>query len=130
MWIIQVSFIIWCKVTQCASSRYFKKLYLSTFDILLLTWTKKHLRRNKQLTNLVHSNVKTYRPFWASAIVSRVFLGRKIQKLYLFEIIKLTHFSQLHVNVFLWINKQLINLEYNDMKNLTYILISCKCVQN
>ena len=81
MWIIQVSFVIWCKVTKCASSRNFEKLYLSTFDRLLLNWTKNHLRRNKQLIKLVHNNVKTYRPFWTAAIVSRVCLRRKIHKL-------------------------------------------------
>ena len=53
-----------------------------------------------QIIKLVHNNVKTCRPFSAAAIVSRVCLRRKIQKLYLFEIITLTHFSQLHVKVF------------------------------
>ena len=126
MWIIQLPFIIWCKGTKCASSR---NIFRSTFYILLITWTTKHLRRNKELIKLVRNNVKTCRPFSAAAIVSRVCFRRNIQKLLSLRDNHIdSFFTPTRIN-FLWIYKQLINLDYDDMKNLTYILIICKCVQ-
>ena len=60
---------------------------------------------------------RTLLPFWASALVPSVCLLTMIQKLYFCE----------------RTNKELINLLYNDVKNLTSILSFCigpKCVSN
>ena len=47
----------------------------------------------------------------------------KIQNVYLWEIIIFDLFSYNSTKCYIRINKQLINLVYNDMKNLTYSLI-------
>ena len=54
----------------------------------------------------------------------------KIQNVYLWEIITFDLFSYNSTKCYIRINKQLINLVYNDMKNLTYSLICFNCVQS
>ena len=62
--------------------------------------------------------------------MSRVCLQWKIQIVYLWEIITIDLFSYNSTKCYIRINKQLINLVYNDMKNLTYSLICFNCVQS
>ena len=54
----------------------------------------------------------------------------KIQNVYLWEIITFDLFSYNSTKCYIRINKQLINLVYNDMKNLTYSLICFNGVQS
>ena len=62
-------------------------------------------------------------------MVSRVYFDTKIQNLYLCETITFSKFCATPHKCYMQINKQLVKLVYDDMKNLTYSLISCKCVQ-
>ena len=71
---------------------------------------------------------RTSRIFWSAAIVSKFCLQRKIEKHYMCDIITFNLFHSNSTKCYMRINKQLNNLVYNDMKNLTYILISCNIV--
>ena len=60
----------------------------------------------------------TENEFWAAAKLSTVWLQRKIQNVYLWEIITFDLFSYNSTKCYLQIHKQLVNLVYNDVKNL------------
>ena len=70
---------------------------------------------------------KTYHPFSAAAM-SRVSSKKDPNALSLRDI-QIDSFFTTTRKCFLQINLQLINLDYDHMKNFTYILISCKCFQ-
>ena len=72
--------------------------------------------------------MKTCRPFSGAAIVSRVFSKKYLKALSLRDNDIDKFFTTTRI-CFLRIYKQMIKLGYDDMKNLTYILIVCKCVQ-
>ena len=72
--------------------------------------------------------MKTCRPFSGAAIVSRVFSKKYLKALSLRDNDIDKFFTTTRI-CFLRIYKQMINVDYDDMKNLTYILIICKCVQ-
>ena len=84
------------------------------------------MRINKQRIKLVYNNVKnlTY-----ILICSRVYFDTKIENLYLCETITFIKFCATPHQCYMQINKQLVKLVYNDMKNFTHILNSCNCVQ-
>ena len=63
-------------------------------------------------------------------MVSRVYFETKIEKLYLCEIITLHKFCASPLKCYMRINKQLIILVYNDVKNLKWILRCCKGVHS
>ena len=73
---------------------------------------------------------RTENEFWAAAKVSTVWLQWKIQNVYLWEIITFDLFSYNFTKFYLRIHKQLVNLVYNDVKNLAYILICSNGVQS
>ena len=81
---------------------------------------------NKQRIKLVYNNVKnlTY-----LLICSRVYFDTKIENLYLCETITFIKFCATPHQCYMQINKQLVKLVYKDVKNFTYILISCNYVQ-
>ena len=63
-------------------------------------------------------------------MVSRVYFETKIEKVYLCEIITFNKFCASPLKCYKGINKQLIILVYNDVKNLKWILSCCKCVHS
>ena len=56
-------------------------------------------------------------------MVSRVYFEAKIEKLYPCEIFTFNKFCATPRKCYMWINKQLIKLVYNDVKNLSYSLM-------
>ena len=105
-----------------------ENLYLCetiTFRKFCATPHKCYMQINKQLVKLVYNDVKNFR---LAAIVSKFFLQTKIEKHYICDIITFNLFHSNCTKCYMRINKQLNNLVYNDMKNLTYILISCNSV--
>ena len=73
---------------------------------------------------------RTWHKFWSSPTVSRVYFETKIANLYLCEIITFNKFCASPLKCYMRINKQLIILVYNDVKNLKWILSCCKCVHS
>ena len=63
-------------------------------------------------------------------MVSRVYFEAKIEKLYPCEIFTLNKFCATPHKCYMWINKQLIKLVYNDVKNLAYSLMCSNGVQS
>ena len=96
---------------------------------LQLTTPKCYLRISKQLINLVYNDMKilTYILICSNGVQSVFWY--KFEKLYLCEIITFNKFCATPHKCYMRINKQLIKLVYNNVKNFTYISISWNCVQ-
>ena len=63
-------------------------------------------------------------------MVSRVYFEVKIEMLFLCEIITFNKFCATPHKCYMRINKQLIKLVYNDVKNLAYSLMCSNGVQS
>ena len=100
-----------------------------TFNLFCSNSTKCYLRISEQIINLVYNDMKnlTY-IFVGSNRVHSVFDTRS-KSFYLCEIIAFNKLCAIPHKCRMRRNKQLIKLVYNNMKNFTYILISCNCVQ-
>ena len=61
---------------------------------------------------------------------SRVYFEAKIEKLYPCEIFTFNKFCATPQKCYMWINKQLIKLVYNDVKYLAYSLMCSNGVQS
>ena len=101
-------------------------------DSFFTTTRKCFQRINMQLITLDSDDMKNLRYILISCKinVSKLYQQRKIEKLYLCEISHLTCFVATPQKCYMRINKQLINLVYNDMKNLTYSLLCFNGVKN
>ena len=101
-------------------------LYDKTIQFLLtfLTRPDTHLGLNKQLINLLYNDVKNLTSILNCYVGPKCVASNNDAKpLSLYDI----HFSQIFItrpDTDTELNKQLINLHYNDMKNLTSILYS------
>ena len=73
---------------------------------------------------------RTYDKFWPAPIESSVYFEAKIEKLYPCEIITFNKFCATPHKCYMRINKQLIKLVYNDVKNLAYSFMCSNGVQS
>ena len=123
--------LICCKCIQCLQWK-IQNVYLweiITFDLFSYKSTKCYIRINKQLINLVYNDMKnlTYSLICINCVQS-VFWNIDRKDLSVWD----NHIDSVFTTTrkcLLWINKQLINLDYDDMKNLARILSCCKCIQ-
>ena len=100
-----------------------------TFDWFSYNSTKCSMRINKQLINLVYNDIKNllYSLICFNGVQS-VFWNIDRKAFSVWD----NHIDSFFTTTrkrFLRIYMQLINLDYDDMKNSTYILISCKWFQ-
>ena len=110
-----------CKCIQCLQWK-IQNVYLweiITFDLFPYNSTKCYIRINKQLINLVYNDMKnlTYSLLCFNGVKS-VFWNIDRKALSVWD----NHIDSFFTTTrkcLLWINKQLINLVYDDMKNLT-----------
>ena len=104
--------------------------YDNQFPPTFITRPENHLQTNKQLINLLYTDVKNVMSIFR---VSRVYPRAKLEKLYLYKIIASYIFSTSFPDNHLHTNKQLINLRYNSVKNVFSVLncyIGPKCVSS
>ena len=110
-----------CKCIQCLHWK-IQNVYLweiITFDLFSYNFPKCSMRINKQLINLVYKNMKNllYSLIFFTGVQS-VFWNIDRKALSVWDNHIDSFFTTTH-KCFLRINKQLINLDYDDMKNLT-----------
>ena len=93
------------------SSKSIETFFLSTIDVLLISSTKKHLRRNKELIKLVHNNVQNLSSVLSCCNSVKSMFSKKDAKALSLRDNHIDSFITTTRKCLLRINKQLIKLD-------------------